>query len=325
MTGSPQRRDPGRRRPLILVVALALIVVVVALGFGTDRRAAASPDDWRIEQYREVTFQVPAHWGYGSEPGPDWCGRRKEQPGRKPPYVMLGSATLRLSIPCRPIPDSLIRDHAAVASADPRSWPEPDPRPDGLYRIQAGFWEAIRTVGSVRLRAISLDVGLAQQIVDSAAVADDTAPCRPDHPILTNLEVRPSPAGDVTRLGRVDRITLCQYEYEGVRATGVITGAEAQRLIDAVARAPVWNGPVCPAGEDQGAELAVVLRVQSDAGQRELILRQGSCASPSPIVTGGFDDGRTVRTATSETCRAVLVQGLILGSGSLALFERCWL
>lgn len=52
---------------------------------------------------------------------------------------------LRLAIPCPAIPDSLILEHVAGSSADPASWPEPDPRPDGLYRIQAGFWEAIRT------------------------------------------------------------------------------------------------------------------------------------------------------------------------------------
>ncbi|GAB3754029.1 hypothetical protein [Microlunatus parietis] len=323
MNGSWWRRDR-----LALVTGLLVILAVVAVALGAGRPATAWPDDWRIEQYREVTFRVPADWGYGYEPGPDWCGHRGQQPGQqRQPYVMLGGPVVRLSIGCRPIPDSLITDHVAVDSADPRSWPEPDPRPDGLYRIQAGFWEAIRTVESLRLRAVSRDVRLAQRIVDSAVRADDTAPCDPDHPVVADPGYRPKPAAD---LETADRITLCQYEpdggsgWGGVRAAGALTGADATKLIAGIAAAPVWDGPSCPAGEERdGPDVTVLLTVHSAAGPRELIMRLGSCENIGPVVTGGFDDGRTVRTATAETCRAVLTLPLRLDFGGQSVYERC--
>lgn len=64
MNGSAARRDR-----LILIGGLVLILVVVAVGLGGLHRLAATSDDWRIEQYREVVFQVPGDWGYADEPG----------------------------------------------------------------------------------------------------------------------------------------------------------------------------------------------------------------------------------------------------------------
>lgn len=323
MNGSTLRRDR-----LILAAGLVLILVVAAAGLGLQRPAPGSAG-WRTEQYRDVVFQVPVEWSYSGEPGPDWCGHEWPDPVHRRPYVSLGGAMLRLSVPCPPIPDALVTDHVTAESADPKSWPEPDPRPDGLYRIQAGFWEAIRTVESLRLRAVSRDARLAERILGSAVRADDTAPCDPDHPVVADSGYRPEPTGE---LGTADRITLCQYEpdggsgWGGLRAAGAIMGPDAAKLIDGIADAPVSNPPPCPPGdEQQGPDVTVVLEVHTAAGTRELLMQLGSCANTGPIVTGGFDDGRTVRTATSETCRAVLTPPLSLGAGGMSVFERCLL
>lgn len=103
----------------------------------------------------------------------------------------------------------------------------------------------------------------------------------------------------------------------------MLTGADATKLIAGIAAAPVWDGPSCPAGEEQDwPDVTVVLTLHTSAGPRELIMQLGSCPNTGPVVTGGFDDGRTVRTATSKTCRAVPALPLRLESGGLAAFQR---
>lgn len=321
MSGSTKCRDR-----LIMVGGLVLILILAGCA-GPGQRTAAPPDDWRTEQYRDVTFRVPSDWVYAYEPGPDWCGHGLPDAEHSRPYVSLGEPGGRLEIACPPLPDELITEHVAAYSTD-SGWPTKAPydRQDGRTRLGNGFWEAIRTVESVRVRVISRDAGLAQRIVDSAAPAGDGAPCRPDHPVITDHAFRPEPAGE---LGSVDRITLCQYDLGraagqgGVRAAGYLTGTAAQKLFEAVTAAPVWDGPACPAAEERWPDLTIVLRMHSGSGLRDLILRQGTCSNGAGPVTGGFDDGRTVRTATNETCRAVLVEPLRFDTGGDSVFARC--
>ena len=33
----------------------------------------AAPEGWRTEYYRDISFQVPASWGYAVPPQSDWC------------------------------------------------------------------------------------------------------------------------------------------------------------------------------------------------------------------------------------------------------------
>lgn len=318
----------GCRDRLIMVGRLVTILIVTGVLTGCSglgQRTAAPPDDWRTEQYRDVTFRVPADWGYAYEPGPDWCGHGPPDAEHSRPYVSLGQPSGRFDIACPPLPDELITEHVAAFSNS--SWPTTSPydRPDGRARLGNGFWEVIRAVESVRLRVVSRNADLAQRIADSAVAAGDTPPCRPDHPVIIDHEARPDPAGE---FGTVDRITLCQYDLGrasgGLRAAGTLTGATAKKLIKDLAAAPVWDGPRCPADEPRHwPDLTVVLRVHGDAGLSELVLRQGTCSNGAGPVTGGFDDGRTVRTATAETCRAVLVAPLRIDSGGDSVFARC--
>ncbi len=44
----------------------------------------AAPDGWRTEYYRDISFEVPAGWGYAVPPDSDWCadGRRATSEAR---------------------------------------------------------------------------------------------------------------------------------------------------------------------------------------------------------------------------------------------------
>lgn len=335
------RRNP-RRAVLLTIAGVALLLlaatgaVAVAAMLGPDDQVArpagppsmlpadTAPDGWRTEQYRDITFQVPADWGYAYEPGPAWCAGsdgKTPRPEHRKPYVALGEPDAVPAIACPEMPDALLTEH--VAAIQPM-----DKKADGQYELGNGFTEVTRTIGAVRLRAVSEDVDLAQRIVDSGAEAGPGAACQPDHELITDPAARPDLAADVADYGTVDRIALCQYDVGkgrvGLRAAGELTGDRAQRLIDGIAEAPV--DPTACEHKPQGADMidiAAVLRVQTGDGIREIILRQRGCPEGGDVVIGGFDDGTQVRATTPDTCRAVLTKPVQIQSGSGAVFDRC--
>lgn len=338
-TAGPAR--PPRRTALLIIggVAVLLLVTGAAIGLpgllrpngqvaqpagppsGLPSRSA--PDGWRTEQYRDVVFQVPADWGYAYEPGSAWCAASedgKPQPQHREPYVALGEPDVIPAIACPEMPAALITEHvAAIQPADKRA--------DGTFELANGFWEVTRTVGAVKLRAVSKNTELAQRIVDTGAPAGKDAPCPADHAVIKDPNVRPAPATDVKSFGAVDRIALCQYQVDegrsGLKAAAELSGDAAQRLIDDIAAAPVAEDAACEDPYEVPLDLAVVLRAQTSLGLREIILRQQGCSEGGDTVLGGFDDGTTVRRSTAATCRAVLVPPLGIQAGSGSVMERC--
>lgn len=346
--GAAQRRAGARRNArlalgglvLVLIVAAGAVVLPNLFGAGPSIEPAGqptiakvpeklpgdpAPSGWRTEQYRELVFQVPADWGYAFEPGSAWCAGsdgKNPRPEHRKPYVALGGPDAEPAIACPEMPDSLITEHvAAIQPADKRA--------DGQFELANGFWEVTKTVGAVKLRAVSQDVELAQRIADTAREAGDDDLCRPDHPITKNLEARPQVASDVRNHGVVDRIALCQYDSgegrSGLRAAAELTGDQAQRLIDGIAKAPGNEDASCdpPPYPEGGLDLAVVLRVQSSTGLHEIVLRQQGCPNGGDTVLGGFDDGTTVHASTKATCQAVFVPPVGVQAASGSVYERC--
>ncbi len=337
-----QPRGTARRKALLIIggVAVLLLVTAGAIGIPAILRpngllaqpagppstlpADPAPDGWRTEQYRDVVFQVPADWGYAYEPGVAWCAGsdgKTPRPEHRKPYVALGDPQVVPAIACPELPDALITEHvAAISPADKSA--------DGRFELGNGFWEVTRTVGAVKLRAVSKDAELAQQIVDTSAEAGADAPCAPEHSLINDPAARPDPAADVTTFGTVDRIALCQYEIgdgpRGLKAAAALSGDQAQGLIDGIAAAPVNPNSVCKSEPTKGwQDVTAVLRVQTAGEIREIILRQQGCPEGGDTVLGGFDDGTTVRASTPETCRAVLIKPLQIQAGSGAVMDRC--
>lgn len=329
----PGRRPADPRRKMILVVGglvLILLAAAAVVGFSGVLRAdqqtalpAGPPDGWRTEQYRDISFQVPGDWGYAFEPGSDWCANTGEptsepRPEHQRPYVALGQPDVVLDIACPELPDSLITEHvAAISPADKRA--------DGRYELARGFWEVTRTIGTVKLRAVSKDVDLAQRIVDSGKPAGEDALCAPSSPLQTDPNARPEP-NDATDIVGVTRVALCQYDFGrepfGLRAATAITGAEAQRLISGIAKAPESKG-TCQQGTLERLDLAIVLRVESRDGLKEIYLRANGCPEGGEQVIGGFDDGVIAREIRSEECQTVLTPPLQFQVGSGSVAGRC--
>ncbi|GAB3754038.1 hypothetical protein [Microlunatus parietis] len=343
------RRRAGARRNvrlalgglvLALIVAAGAVVLPNLFGAGPGIEPAGqptiakvpeklprdpAPSGWRTEQYRELVFQVPADWGYAYEPGSAWCAGsdgKTPRPEHRKPYVSLGEPDAIPAIACPRMPDALITQHvAAIQPADKRA--------DGRFELANGFWEVLKTVGAVKLRVVSQDADLAEQIAGTAREAGDGDLCRPDHPITKNLEARPQLASDVRTYGAVDRIAVCQYDTgegrSGLRATAELTGEKAQQLIDGIAKAPANDDARCdpPPYPEGGLDVAAVLRVQSSTGLHEIVLRQQGCPNGGDTVLGGFDDGTTVHAATKATCSAVFVPPVSIQAASGSVFERC--
>jgi hypothetical protein len=326
MTDRSSAQRAARRPVVVLVVILLLGAGAIAIAVWQrqhDRLAVppTEPGHWRTEQYRDITFEAPVGWGYDFEPGADWCvaSQRGGGPERRS-YVALGERTMRLDIGCGgPMPSGLIVEHvAAIQPAGAQA--------DGRVRLGHGFWEVTRTVGTVTLRAVSQNPELAQRIVDSGAAAGDDAPCRPTSPMQTHEDARPEPS-EVTAYGPVVRVALCQYvegpQSPGLRAADSVFGAEAQRLIDAIAkRPPAPADASCGDHDRRGLELAVVIRVATDQRLEELYLRLNGCSSGT-VFFGGFDDGTTIRTPDRDTCQSVMRPPLIMQGGGEAAYRLC--
>lgn len=326
-----QRRATSRRNARLVIGGLVLILIAAAGAITVptflrpDRVAqpAAVPDDWRTEQYRDITFQVPADWGYAYEPGPDWCAdstvEGEPRPEHQQPYVALGKPDVMRDIACPEMPDTMITEHVAAISSS-------DKKADGTYELGNGFTEVTRTIGAVKLRAVSKDVDLAQRIVDSGAEAGDDALCAPSSPLQTIPNARPEP-NDASKIAGVSQVALCQYDFgregPGLRAATAVTGPEAERLISEIAEASENTATCDPEHDPQRLDLAIVLRVQSQDGLKEIYLRVTGCPDGGSQVIGGFDDGVITREASPEACRAVLVPPLQFQFGSSSVADRC--
>lgn len=285
--------------------------------------ADPAPEGWRTEQYRGAVFQVPADWGYAYEPGSAWCAGDNPKPEHRQPYVALGEPDVIPMIGCPELPDSMITEHVAALSPA-------DKKADGTQEIGNGFWEATRTVGAVKLRAVSRDRELAERIVNTGVPADKDALCAPDHPLGTSATTRPDPASDVTTYQGVGEIALCQYDIgqgrHGLRATTRLPADDARRLITAIAVAPANDSAPCQSNTESAEDtldVAVVLRVATGNGIHEVILSQRGCPEGGDTVLGGFDDGTVVHATTEETCRAALRKPLQIQAGASAVVQRC--
>ena len=141
----------------------------------------------------------------------------------------------------------------------------------------------------------------------------DAYGCPAGCPFSADPARRPDPAVPVESLTGVTAMSVCRYAVTtpdgypaGARpliSSSRLEGEDAAAAVAAVAAAPVGGGPDAPEHclpeYSYGDEL-VVLRIESDQGPSEVVLRYSGCDH------NGFDDGSTVRSLTAEAVRAVV-------------------
>lgn len=288
-----------------------------------------APDGWRTEYYRDINFQVPASWGYAAPPMSDWCANgRPAEPteGQRRPYVWLGTRMAVRAIKCPTRPASLLSEHVEALA--------PGPAVDyveGAVR-QGEWWVVTRFAGSAVLVVTTQDRARAEQILDSARVNPEDAPCAPSSPIAGPLGARPDRATDLSTLGPVDKVVLCQYEptedasdaaLPRLRAVRQLSDKAAQDLLDDLAAAPVNDSRCNHEPIIRATQLAVVVQIGAPGEVQQVFVNPSGCPDGKPGMVGGIDDGRTVRLLTRPVCSALLSPPVALWSANGDVARNC--
>jgi hypothetical protein len=352
--GSARHRAAERRRNGRVMAGIAVALVLVASVVGIPRllpaeqaqptsaegadsesgpTAASAPTDpappgWRTEYYRDISFQVPANWGYAVPPDTSWCSAGASptpKPDQRRPYVWLDVARPIDGIACPPIPDSLLTEHVEALT--------PGPATDYVEGgIKTGdFWVITRFAGSAVLVVTTTDRSRGERILNSADVEPEDAPCRPSSPIAGPVGTRPEDVTDLTQLPPVDWVVLCQYEpvadqadveLPRLRAAIRLSQAASQDLVNGLATAPVNDQGCDPAVVDRRPDLAVLMRIWIAGEGYRAYVNPAGCPGGSGM-SGGVDDGTTVRVLTTEGCQRLLTPPIALFSGSGDVGRNC--
>lgn len=263
------------------------------------------PAGWRWESYAGVEVGVPADWGWGNgtQRLGQWCVSRGGDRSR-PIVGRPGAATL---VGCaganeRVRPQTLLKNTGQVVAFE-RS----------TKRAEGVTHEGDST--TVDLNGVAVTViappELRQRIVDTVHETErDSHGCPVTHAVSEAPETRPEPA-DVTTLRAVSAVSACKYDVvQGglprdprLRSSLRLDGAEAARAVERIAEAPADGGPNAPdqclADVSYGDDI-LVLRIQSQAGLSEVVVRYAGCDH------NGFDDGVTVRALTAASMKPLI-------------------
>ncbi len=331
-----------RRRWAAPAAAAAVLVVVAGAALARTSSGDDEPPDssaltgTRVVSYRDVLLNVPADWGWGHAPGPDWCADVPGGDRRFPdsPFAQTQSRGFVMTIAC---PDDEKYVPAAFGDAPSRLWvPHVElvdadsdfvtQVPDG-ETTHEGWTLTARTVGAAQVRVLSdaSTAGLVRPMLDSARVVDTTPEgCDVRSPAQATDHPRP-PAFDLSELATVDRIAVCQYsrlplDRAGLVAARSVDGAAAQSLLEAIKQAPAGGGPDTPANcaeDDFGDEVMVLRLAVPDAESHDVYVGYSTCRG------NGFDDGTTVRKLTRDSCLPLWEEPVVLTGGQFEVFQLC--
>lgn len=238
------RRRLRRRRTTRTVASAAAVAAAVPVGLGLwagdggpgavdDTTVASEPPagveaGFRVETWRDLTFEVPADWGHGGTTA--WC----TEPGpveESRPVVTRPDAVVAL-IACVPG-----NGYGATISPPTTITPAYDSGhvwqyqtegvdeafyPDGAW---LGYWYDRTDIVTV----VTPDRALTRRIVDSVRRYEGADPngCPPD---LADAEATTS---------SVRQLTLCRYDAEDqLSASGSWSGEEAQARLEALSGGP---------------------------------------------------------------------------------------
>ena len=296
-----------------------------------DRSEAPSTDPapagWRTEYFRDISFAVPATWGYAVPPQSDWCAddpRGAPRPDQRRPYVWLGADIPVRRIGCGARPTTLLTEHVQAF--------EPGPAVHHVEgAVQEGqWWVVTRFAGSAVLVVTTKDRARAERILESAQVEPKDAPCPPSSPVAGPRGARPDDGTDLSRLPAVDRVVVCQYEpaldpadatLPRLRAAARLSASASSALVMDLAAAPVNDTSCDPAPVESRPDLALLVRIWAGGRSYDVFVNPAGC--PSGGLAGGIDDGTTVRLVTPSACRALLAPPVALWSASGQVARNC--
>lgn len=276
----------------------------------------APMDGFQWVSSRDVAVQVPAEWDYATAPGGD-CPS-------VPYYSSFTGSLARMAIGCPgPLPREQDVMHLALSS------PYGDP-------VDHQAWHRTRDMGNVLVTVavpsgLAADEALADKILATARTfIRDHVGCAPRSPIDLWAWTRPSEKFDVTAVGQIDSLSLCQYQKSpesaadsvpGPRliASQRLTGDAARAMLSAIQQSPVGGGPNLPDSclAEYHDTSAIVVRLATAQGVRELYATVGNCRN------NGIDDGTNLRAVTPGWCSPLFTKPLLWSSMSGAVASLC--
>lgn len=280
----------------------------------TSSSGLPTPEDgFQWVSSRDVAVQVPTSWAYGVAPGSDWCAGDQGRFPTAPYYDSFTGDRIRLAIGCPgPLPRSSDVMHLELGRPVEGSTPTPV------------AWHRTRRLGEVVV-TVSVPSGSTQDEALATKILASVRPftldqfgCAPYSPISKWPWSRPGAPFDVTTVGAVDSISLCQYQKSATSpddakgpaarllASQRLTGEAAQNLLAAIRKAPAGGGPDAPETclADQHDTNAILVRLWTSDGPRDMYANVGNCRN------NGIDDGTTMRAVTRDWCPAVFAQPL---------------
>jgi hypothetical protein len=129
----------------------------------------------------------------------------------------------------------------------------------------------------------------------------------------------------------VDQVVLCQYEpvadpadvdLPRLRAAVRLDRAAGQDLVDALAAAPVNDRTCDPTPIEQRPDLAVLVRIAAGGRTYDVFVNPAGCPAYAGM-SGGIDDGTTVRVLTRSACSRLLAPPLAVWSAIGDVRRNC--
>jgi len=327
------RRRRNRRwiGSLLAAAAVAGIVLVAAwmAGGSPAKRSEPAqpppaPDGWKWESSRGVEVLVPGTWGDGMTYGRACWPLGSEQPpipGK--PHVGRATDSANDRLICPRVEDRV----SLVWFDDYRAKP-------GIREHDHGWVEETRVVAGVKVTVFTNDDALHDKVMDSLRPAGDTDVygCPVHHPVGEHPDTRPS-GGGLATVGHVDAISVCSYtshqepgeDLPPLLASSRLTGAAAQKIVDAILAAPEGSGPngdwEDPLATQQPASMEECRKFMDAPGkpnypdygyQTLLLIVHGSQRDQQVVVRfsgcnyHGTDDGQVERQLTASVARPLL-------------------
>ena len=264
--------------------------------------AGGAPGTRRVS-FLDVVVDVPAGWGYGFAPGPDWCAETGA-PRPSGPYVdrnPLSRAVRAISCDAR-IPDAEQQTHLTWRYAEPGDAPASE---------LVGGWRTVsRPIGAAYVSVVGPvgESALAEQILDSGRVVDvDPNGCPVRLPEGTPGE------GRLRDLAGAAMASICQYAVDAAGrpelvGSSALDGDAADGLLRGIT-GQAWADDV---GEDlecapTGSVLVARFTDAADAVRVARLSLSDGCGF-------GWYDGVSAWPPSQATCGDLLVGPLWLAT-----------
>ncbi|MEZ5097334.1 MAG: hypothetical protein R2731_15315 [Nocardioides sp.] len=282
LVGGARARLSRRRRARAAVVAAAVAVAAIPVGFALTGTSDSPPEliaptpmpqppqGLRAESWRDLTVQVPDHWGYGALD--QWCaqGRRAAPAVQRP-----GDGDAQTDVGCTPTTGYGLRFEDPALASYPASkiW-----QPMDAERYPADAWVGFRSAAAgehAAVLVVAADEATVEQILRSVRAVDALDP--------NGCAVRLSEMMTRGTTPDVTMLSVCHYDPDGwLTQSEQLSVADSQQALEALTSPPVLQRiPACRTAEPYPQTLV------AGAGRGFRIVWESPCGRDRGVFANG--------------------------------------